>query len=135
MGGDIMRYPEVAKRFQIILNKRNMKARDLANRANMTEAAISHYVHGNRCPGNKAATILANILGCNPLWLMDLSPNMEITPNTVTVASSGIIGDINHIANKLDKPSQERLLAYAQGMYDIQNQDKKGGIAHVETKG
>ena len=94
------------------------------------------YVHGNRCSGNKsAATILANILGCNPLWLMDLSPNMEILPNTVTVVHLvESIGDINAIANKLDKPSQERLLAYAQGMYDIQNQDKKGRIAYVETK-
>lgn len=71
-----MRYPEIAKRFRIILNKRNMKARDLSNKANMTEAAISHYVHGNRCPGNKTATILADILGCNPLWLMDLDDNM-----------------------------------------------------------
>lgn len=129
-----MRYPEVAKRFHTILEKRNMKARDLAKKANMTESAISHYIHGNRCPGNQTAAILANVLNCNPLWLMDLSPNMDVTTNIVTVASSGIIGDINHIATKLDRPLQERLLAYAQGMYDIQNQDKKGGIAHVETK-
>jgi hypothetical protein len=65
---------------------------------------------------------------------MDLSPNMDVTTNIATVASSGIIGDINHIATKLDRSSQERLLAYAQGIYDIQNKDKKGGIAHVETK-
>jgi hypothetical protein len=44
------------------------------------------------------------------------------------------VKDINTLVSKLDQSSQERLLAYAQGMYDIQNQDKKGGIAHVETK-
>jgi DNA-binding Xre family transcriptional regulator len=37
-----MRYPEIAKRFQLILDLRKMKARDLADKSGLTEAAISH---------------------------------------------------------------------------------------------
>ena len=67
-----MKYPEIAKRFNYILTLRQLKARELADKVGMTEAAISHYVNGNRCPTNKTAVRLANVLRCNPLWLMDL---------------------------------------------------------------
>ena len=67
-----MRYPEIAKRFQLILDLRKMKARDLADKSGLTEAAISHFVHGNRCPNNKTAYVLGKILNCSPAWLMDL---------------------------------------------------------------
>lgn len=72
-----MRYPEIAKRFQLILDLRKMKARDLADKSGLTEAAISHFVHGNRCPNNKTAYILGKILNCSPAWLMDLDDKME----------------------------------------------------------
>lgn len=71
-----MKYPEVAKRFTTILSIRHMKARELAEKAGMTEAAVSHYVNGNRCPTNKSAVALAKVLDCNPIWLMDLDDNM-----------------------------------------------------------
>lgn len=72
-----MKYPTIAMRFSDILNLRGLRARDLAEKAKMTEGAISHYVNGNRAPGNKTAKKLAEILDCNPLWLMDLSNEME----------------------------------------------------------
>lgn len=78
-----MKYPEIAKRFNYILTLRHLKARELAEKADMTEAAISHYVNGNRCPTNRTAVRLAKVLKCNPLWLMDLDENMikdEISP-------------------------------------------------------
>lgn len=71
-----MKYPEIAKRFNYILTLRQLKARELADKVGMTEAAISHYVNGNRCPTNKTAVRLANVLRCNPLWLMDLDSEM-----------------------------------------------------------
>lgn len=79
-----MKYPRIASRFSYILTMRQMKANELAEKAGMTKAAISHYVNGNRCPTNKTAALLGKILDVNPLWLMDLSSEMMSngrTPN------------------------------------------------------
>lgn len=76
-----MKYPRVASRFSYILTVRGMKAQELAEKSGITKAAISHYVNGNRCPTNKTSAILGKILNVNPLWLMDLSPNMEAPGN------------------------------------------------------
>lgn len=77
--------------------------------------------------------------------IVSLSEALKISPAVImgwedieepkVAKVSDTVKDINTLASQLDQSSQERLLAYAQGMYDIQNQDKKGGIAHVETKG
>ena len=79
-----MKYPTVAKRFSTIMTMRNIKARELAKRTRLSEGAISHYVNGNRVPGNANAVKLSEALGCNPLWLMDLSDNMN-TSEVVTL--------------------------------------------------
>ena len=72
-----MKYPEIARRFNYILNLRNMRAQELAEKAHMSKSAISHYVNGNRSPNNSTAVILGDILSVNPLWLMDLSDTMS----------------------------------------------------------
>lgn len=72
-----MKYPEIARRFNYILNLRKMRAQELAVLAHMSKSAISHYVNGNRSPNNSTAVILGKILTVNPLWLMDLSDNMN----------------------------------------------------------
>jgi repressor LexA len=76
--------------------------------------------------------------------IVSLSEALKISPAVImgwedieepkVAKVSDTVKDINTLASQIDQSSQERLLAYAQGMYDIQNQDKKGGIAHVETK-
>ena len=72
-----MKYPEVSKRFNYILNLRKMRAQELAVLAHMSKSAISHYVNGDRSPNKSNAVILGKILTVNPLWLMDLSDNMN----------------------------------------------------------
>lgn len=74
---------------------------------------------------------LAEALKISPAVIMGWEDIEE--PKVAKVSDT--VKNINTLASQLDYSSQERLLAYAQGMYDIQNQDKKGGIAHVETKG
>lgn len=74
---------------------------------------------------------LAEALKISPAVIMGWEDIEE--PKVAKVSDT--VKNINTLASQLDHSSQERLLAYAQGMYDIQNQDKKGGIAHVETKG
>lgn len=75
-----MKYPEIAKRFRLILNLRNMKQSELATKAGIDKSFISHYVNGSHCPSNIKAKALADVLGVSPLWLMDLSDQMEEKP-------------------------------------------------------
>ena len=98
-----MKYPEISRRFKHILYLRDMKAQELADKADMTKAAISHYVNGNRCPTNKTASILADILKCNPLWLMDLSddmlsPSVQFTSDQVRLLE--LFGSLNDFHKK-----------------------------------
>lgn len=54
-----MKYPEIAKRFRLILNLRNMKQSELATKAGIDKSFISHYVNGSHCPSNIKAKALA----------------------------------------------------------------------------
>lgn len=128
-----MKYPEIAKRFNYILTLRQLKARELADKVGMTEAAISHYVNGNRCPTNKTAVRLANVLQCNPLWLMDLDDNM-IKDKKNRIEYDFIINQnefqqkVIEIMNEVKEDSNRQILAYAQALYDMEK--RKGGVSN-----
>lgn len=68
-----MKYPEIAKRFRLILSERKMSQKELADKAGVNKSFISHYVNGSHCPSNVTAQKIAEALGVSPLWLMDLS--------------------------------------------------------------
>ena len=72
-----MKYPDVSKRFKYILQLRNMKQQELADRAGINKSFISHYVNGTHCPSTEKAQLLADILKVNPLWLMGLDDNIS----------------------------------------------------------
>ena len=72
-----MKYPEIARRFNQIMNIRGLKAVDLAEKAGIGKASISQYVNGNHAPSNDTAQTLGDILKVNPLWLMGFEVNME----------------------------------------------------------
>lgn len=71
-----MNYPEVSRRFKHILQLRNISAQELADKSKVGKSSISHYVNGSHCPSNHRAQILADVLMCNPLWLMGLDEEM-----------------------------------------------------------
>lgn len=71
-----MKYPNVSKRFKYILNLRGLTAQELADKSSVGKSSISHYVNGTHCPSNQRAMLLAEVLHCNPLWLMDLDSEM-----------------------------------------------------------
>jgi repressor LexA len=111
-----MKYPVIAKRFEEIMNLRQIKATDLADKTGISKAAISQYVNGNRCPTSAVALKLGKVLNCSPMWLMDLSNNMyqeehQKNPNAIPVlgrVAAGIpidaieeIIDYEEIDNKL----------------------------------
>ena len=128
-----MRYPEVSRRFHEILALRKMKARDLAERAGMTEAAVSHYVNGNRCPTNKSAVRLANVLNCNPIWLMDLDDDRDrgtfqkvdsVTYKIDLEENSRIVKIMEEIDN-IPEPQQEHFLNTVESMLNMLKGDDK----------
>lgn len=128
-----MKYPEIAKRFNYILTLRQLKARELADKVGMTEAAISHYVNGNRCPTNKTAVRLANVLRCNPLWLMDLDDEMikdkrDEIYEKLSRNWNELQKQVMDIMDEVEEDSNRQILAYAQALYDIKK--RKGGVSN-----
>ena len=73
-----MKYPDIARRFSLILAIRGISQAELAQKAGLDKSFISHYVHGSHCPSNIKAQQIADALNVNPLWLMGLSDVMEI---------------------------------------------------------
>lgn len=72
-----MKYPEVSRRFTALLRLRGLKQQDLADLTGINKASISQYINGSHCPSNKKAKLLGEVLHVNPLYLMDLSDNIE----------------------------------------------------------
>ena len=65
-----MKYNENARRLSSALNKRNMRAQDLANATGLNKVFISQYVNGSHAPSNISAGKMAKALNVSPLWLM-----------------------------------------------------------------
>lgn len=72
-----MKYPEIANRMTYILNLRGLKAQDLADKTGINKASISQYVNGSHCPSNYTATMMADVLRVDPIWLMGFEVPME----------------------------------------------------------
>ena len=53
----------MGNRMKELLEKKNMSQRDLAEKAGCTEAAISHYIKGDRVPRASVLTKIAVALG------------------------------------------------------------------------
>ena len=57
------------ERLQKMLEKNGMSQRDLAQQANLTESAISHYLKGDREPKGAILMNIANVLGTSMDYL------------------------------------------------------------------
>lgn len=73
-----MKFPETAKRLSYILSIRKMTAQELANKSGVGKSSISHYINGNNEPHNRNAGAMADVLHCDPRWLMGFDVPMEI---------------------------------------------------------
>lgn len=74
-----MKYALTAKRLSDILAIRGMKAQELADKAGVNKASISQYINGSHKPSNLSSGKMAQVLRCNPLWLMGFDVEMEAT--------------------------------------------------------
>lgn len=58
------------ERLALLLQQKNMTQKDLAARAGVTEAAMSHYLKGDRTPRASVITRIAVVLGTTVDYLM-----------------------------------------------------------------
>ena len=65
---------EMGKRIRDILAKKGMTQRELADKADCTEAAISHYIRGDRVPRASVLTKIAIALDTTSDYLMEGIP-------------------------------------------------------------
>lgn len=113
-----MKYPEIAKRFNLIMNLRHIKAVDLAKKAGISAGALSHYYNGNRCPSTDIAIRLGKILDCNPVWLMDLDDEMEVSSKIETNVMDNDTKYIVSKVNKMQEDQRKRILMYLRAIVD-----------------
>lgn len=65
-----MKHEETARRLRSALSKSGLSQQELSDRSGVSKASISQYINGTHIPGNKKAGMMAEVLGCSPLWLM-----------------------------------------------------------------
>lgn len=63
-----------SERLEKLLKDRGMKQKDLAEKASITEAALSHYLKGDRSPRSAVLVRIAEALGTTSDYLMEGIP-------------------------------------------------------------
>ena len=61
-------------RLEQLIKERNMTQKELANKAEVTEAAISHYIKGDRIPRSSVLARIAMALDTTSEYLMEGTP-------------------------------------------------------------
>ena len=62
------------ERIKKLLNQKEMSQKELARRTGCTEAAISHYIKGDRIPRAVVLTKIAEVLDTTSEYIMDGTP-------------------------------------------------------------
>ena len=65
-----MKYLETARRLRDAMDLKHITAKELSERSGVNKSSISQYVNGLHKPSNIAAGKMAEVLGCNLLYLM-----------------------------------------------------------------
>ncbi len=60
----------MGERLSSLIKERQMSQKELAIKAGVTEAAVSHYIKGDRCPRSSVLARLADALGTTSDFLM-----------------------------------------------------------------
>lgn len=63
-----------SSRLEEALKTRRMTQKELANKAGVTEAAMSHYIKGDRIPRSSVLARIASALGTTSDYLMEGTP-------------------------------------------------------------
>ena len=111
--GDDMKFPDTAKRLSDAMNKKHIKAAELAERSGVSKGSISQYLNGRNRPTNINAGKMAEVLNVDAMWLMGFE-----MPNTSSIKADYYVdtkvGKVLIEANKMDDEDLNHLLVYAQ---------------------
>ena len=91
-----MKYPITAQRLRAALNKKNMRAQELADKTEINKASISQYINGSHAPSNISAGKMAKVLSVSPLWLMGFD-----------VPEKEYVGEIERLEKEIYKKNSE----------------------------
>ena len=65
----------MGERIRALLESKEMTQKELATKADITEAAVSHYIKGDRVPRSTVLSRIASAMGVSLDYLMDGIPN------------------------------------------------------------
>ncbi len=128
-------YEETSKRLRALLSERNMKAIELSEKSGVNRSNISQYVNGVHAPNTSTAYKMAQVLKCNPAYLMgfDVNPNssieateysFEAPKGTVKLSSHDYsVEDLKGMSLLIETQEEDtgrdkRLLSYMTQLYD-----------------
>ena len=115
---------EFKKRLEYAMEKRKIRAVDLAKLTGISESTISQYRSGYAKPKEKKLAIIANALNVDPSWLMGMDVPMGIRykkegeSGNLAERESLYLNELIDIAKDLPEDGLNILLAYARGVYD-----------------
>lgn len=87
------------ERFNETIKERNLTARDVAYKTNITEATISRYLSGKMEPKIHYLHLIANALNVSPIWLMGYDIEKD--------KQSKLKEEINFLMNNLNESQLE----------------------------
>lgn len=85
---------EFSSKLEEALKEQNMTQKELAQKANITESAVSHYVKGDREPRSSTVGVIAGILGVSAGFLLGTAlsnPGQERNKQTFDELKSSIL--------------------------------------------
>ncbi len=71
----------ISERLRHLINSRELTQKELAEKAGVTESAMSYYVKGIRKPGSAVLGRLAKALGVTTDYLLGISEDVKNTDN------------------------------------------------------
>jgi transcriptional regulator with XRE-family HTH domain len=71
--------PVLSVKLEELLKKSGMTQKELAEKAEVTEAAISHYIKGDRTPRSSVLSRIATVLNTTSDYLMEGVPQDHIS--------------------------------------------------------
>lgn len=125
-----------------IMSERNLRQADILRMSEpyqkrydiqMGRSALSQYVNGKSKPDDKKLFLLAKTLNVSESWLMGYDDDQERMPDQDRVVTQTIEPQITSIYNRLEKSRQKKVLEFAKGQLEEQN-NPKGTVTSIFDK-